>query len=112
MNSNPLIVSNIYNKDGYLSLRYTRIKAIHFGWCGNITKNLDYRAKFSFNKTWGTPFYPTDDILENFSALAEIIYNPNKKIVNWQFKGSIGFDMGDLYGNNIGFQLKIRRIIK
>ncbi len=111
MNSNPLIVANIYNKDGFLSLRHTRIKAMHIGWKGEIAPQVDYRAKFSFNRSWGTPFEPTAQILENFSGFAEVIYKPNK-LKGWRFTGSLAFDTGDLYGDNFGFQLKIRKTLR
>ena len=111
MNSNPLIVANIYNKDGFLSLRHTRIKAMHIGWKGEIAPQVDYRAKFSFNRSWGTPVEPTAQILENFSGFAEVIYKPNK-LKGWRFTGSLAFDTGDLYGDNFGFQLKIRKTLR
>lgn len=108
MNSNPLIASNVYNEDGYLGLRYTRVKAIHLGWSGDITKEWTYRSKFSFNRTWGTPFEPTPEILENFSMFAEAKYIPNK-LKGWIFTGSIAFDIGTIYGDNGGFQVKVRK---
>lgn len=108
MNSNPLIPSNIYNKDGYLGLRYTRVKAMHMGWSGDITKEWMYRAKFSFNRTWGTPFEPIPEILENFSMFAEAKYIPNK-LKGWIFIGSVAFDVGKLYGDNWGLQIKLHK---
>lgn len=108
MNSNPLIVSNRYNKDGFLSLRHTRIKAFHLGWKGDIARQWSYRAKISFNRSWGTPFYPTLNIYENFSSFFEVKYQP-LKLEGWSMKASFAFDTGSLYGDNLGFQLKIRR---
>ena len=108
MNSNPLIPSNIYNEDGYLGLRYTRVKAIHLGWSGNIAKEWMYRAKFSFNQTWGTPHEPIPEILENFSIFTEVKYIPNK-LKGFIFTGSVAFDTGKLYGDNFGGQIKIHK---
>ena len=105
---NPLITSPIYNKNGDLAFLYNRVKAIHLGWSGNITKEWTYRAKFSFNRTWGTPFKPIPEILENFSTFAEFKYVPNKW-QGWSFTGSTAFDIGDIYGDNWGFQLKIHK---
>ena len=105
---NPLITSPIYNKNGDLAFLYNRVKAIHLGWSGDITKEWTYRAKLSFNRTWGTPFKPTPEILENFSTFAEFKYIPSKW-QGWSFTGSVAFDIGDIYGDNLGFQLKIHK---
>ncbi len=106
--ANPLIPSPIYNKDGVLSFHYNRVKAVHLGWSGDISKEWTYRAKLSFNRTWGTPFKPTPEILENFSTFAEFKYIPSKW-QGWSFTGSAAFDIGDIYGDNLGFQLKIHK---
>lgn len=105
---NPLITSPIYNKNGNLAFQYNRVKAIHLGWSGNITSEWIYRAKLSFNRTWGTPYKPIPEILENFSTFAEFKYIPSKW-QGWSFTGSVAFDIGDIYGDNLGFQLKIHK---
>lgn len=107
--ANPLIASPIYNKDGDLAFKYNRIKAIHLGWSGNIANELSYRAKISYNQTWGTPFRPIAYIKENFSAFGEIIFTP-QKMPKWRFALSSAFDTGLIYGDNLGLQLKIKKI--
>lgn len=107
---NPLNVSPAYNTNGALSFLYNRIRAVHLGWSGELSKEWSYRAKMSFNRSWGTPFKPLLDIAENFSALAEFCYVP-RNLKNWQFKASLAGDTGDLYGNNIGFQLGIKKTL-
>lgn len=111
MNSNPLIVSNQYNCDGFLSLRHTRIKALHMGWKGDIARQWSYRAKMSFTRSWGTPFFPTLSVYENYSAFFEVKYHP-LKLKDWSFKASVAFDTGQLYGDNLGFQVKIRKELR
>lgn len=106
--ANPLIASPIYNKDGDMTFKYNRIKACHIGWSGDIMEDLSYRAKMSYNKTWGTPFKPTVEILENFSAFAELNYLPHQ-LKGWNFSLSGAFDTGDIYGDNLGLQLKVRK---
>ena len=69
MIANPLIASPIYNRDGDMTFKYNRIKALHIGWSGQITSEWSYIAKMSHNRTWGTPGAPTLDILENFFGL-------------------------------------------
>ncbi len=106
--ANPLIASPIYNKDGDMAFKYNRVKAVHLGWSGDIVNDLSYRAKISYNQTWGTPFKPIPDILENFSAFAEFNYYPHQ-FAGWNFILSGAFDTGNIYGDNWGLQLKIRK---
>ncbi len=106
--ANPLIASPIYNKDGDMTFKYNRIKAIHLGWSGNISDNISYRAKISYNETWGTPFKPIPEILENFSTFAEIKYLPGK-YTGLSISLSGAFDIGGIYGDNLGLQVKIRK---
>ena len=106
--ANPLIASPIYNKDGDMSFKYNRVKALHLGWSGDISSEWRYVAKLSHNRTWGTPHRPIPDILENFSTFAEFKYIPNKW-KGWSFTASAAFDIGDIYGDNLGLQLKVHK---
>ena len=108
MIANPLIASPIYNRDGDMTFKYNRIKALHIGWSGQITSEWSYIAKMSHNRTWGTPGAPTLDILENFSAYASFSYSP-ERWKGWNFNASLSLDMGDIYGDNFGFQMKIHK---
>lgn len=108
MIANPLIASPIYNKDGYMSFRYTRVKALHIGWSGQINSEWNYVAKMSHNRTWGRVDAPTLDILENFSAYASFSYTP-EKWQGWRFNASLAMDVGEVYGDNFGFQFKVNK---
>lgn len=106
--ANPLIASPIYNKDGDMTFRYNRVRAIHLGWSGDISNEWTYLAKLSYNKTWGTPFKPIPDILENFSTFAAVFYSP-RKWKGWSFHASVAFDTGGIYGDNLGCRLKVHK---
>ena len=107
--ANPLIASPIYNKDGDMSFKYNRVKALHLGWSGDISSEWRYVAKLSHNRTWGTPHRPIPDILENFSTFASFYYTP-RKWKGWCFNASLALDMGEIYGDNFGVQLKVHKI--
>ena len=107
-NGTPFIESPIYNDNGALGFLNNRVKAINLACKGYITSEWEYRIKLSFSRTWGIPNNPTVDILENFSALAEVKYNPHQW-KGWSCTGSEACDVGDIYGNSVGFQLKVRR---
>lgn len=111
-NGSPLIKSPAYNKDGYLCFTDNRVKAIHIGLKGNISREVTYLAKTAFRKGWGTPFIPLKNTNKIFSGFLQIDYNP-RKINHWLFSGFIGIDSenGSSMGDNIGVGLKIASII-
>ena len=104
----PLIAAPLYQGNGDLSFLYNRVKAVHIGWRGDISREWNYRAKLTFNRTWGTPFKPTVDVLDNFSTFAEVRYFPSRW-TGWSLRASAAFDIGNIYGDNLGFQLKVRK---
>lgn len=106
--ANPLIASPIYNEDGDMSFKYNRVKALHLGWSGDIGSEWRYVAKLSYNRTWGTPHRPIPDILENISTFASFYYTP-RKWKGWCFNASLALDTGEIYGDNLGFQLKVHK---
>ncbi len=94
---------------------YNRVKAYHIGFSGTLTQKLNYRLKLTHSDTWGTPFSPTLNILSNNSAFFEIIYRPYRGMNNSNiWKGvmlttSLAVDRGDIYGDNFGWQFKVRK---
>ncbi len=108
MIANPLIASPVYNEDGDMTLKYTRVRAFHLAWCGEINAEWSYTAKMSHNRTWGKPFAPTLDILKDFSFYSSFTYTPRWG-EGWSFNGSFAFDTGDIYGDNVGLQVKVRK---
>lgn len=106
--ANPLIASPIYNENGDMTFRYNRVKAIHVGCSGSVAADWRYVFKMSYNQTWGTPFRPTAAILENFSTFAAFYYSP-RWCKGWKLMSSVALDMGNIYGNNVGYELKINK---
>ena len=107
-NGTPLVAAPLYNGTGDLRFLLNRVKAVHLAWKGDFARDWSYRAKMTFNRTWGTPFRPTIDILDNFSSLVEFEYYPHQ-LKYWNFKASAAFDTGNIYGDNLGFQIKIHK---
>jgi hypothetical protein len=105
---NPLIASPIYNADGDPAFKYNRVRALHIGWDGCLGRQWDYTAKLSYNRTYGTPFRPLADILENFSTFASFSYTP-RRWPGWQLHLATAFDAGGIYGNSAGWQLTLQK---
>ncbi len=104
-NGNPLLVGPVYNQDGYLRFKNTRVRAFHVAVEGNISNSISYIARYTNNKAWGTPYVPRKEQKANSFGL-DINYKP-KKLSGWTFGGAIGGDTGSLYGENVGVQFSI-----
>lgn len=110
---NPLFISPLYNNDGNLEFRYNRFKAHHVGIAGNILPDLHYRARYTFQRNWGTYDDPTDYSKVNHSVMLEATYSPAKigkfNTKGWAVGVGFGLDHGTLLGNNTGFQFHISK---
>jgi hypothetical protein len=63
---------------------------------------------FTYSNNWGTYAKPFVDIKKNVSALVEFTFFPTKK-KNWSVGASFAFDKGELYGDNFGAMLTLKR---
>ena len=106
----PLISSQFYNKDHSLRLNNNRVKACHFGIDGYITGNISYRSLLTYSKyqygSWSNP--DPNNTKDNFSFLAEVAIQI-KKWEGLQLTTSVGGDFGDVYGNNFGVMIGVRK---
>lgn len=114
---NPLIASPAYFLDrivqspwgkGYMGFPYNRVRAFHLGLHGSLAPRWGYRLKCTVSRTWGTPLAPILEPLDNVSGFLEAQYEP----AFWEglrIVSSLSFDSGDIYGDNFGWQLKVRK---
>ena len=100
---NALLVSPIYNKDGFADFRDNRIKAWHVAVNGNITDRLSYLVKGSYREGWGTYANPLPQKHHSFDAMLQGSYT----LASWQFSGAYAFDKGNIYGDCNTFNIKI-----
>ena len=108
---NPLYLSPLYNDDSTIKVKNSRFVAWHFGLSGQPTSRLHYRLQATMQKGWGTYEWLYPDPRKNFSLMAEVAYELPR---GWTVKGAVGYDSGDIYGDNCGFQLTVakRGVIK
>jgi hypothetical protein len=104
----PLCTSPIYNRDGTLGIKNTRVEAFHIGVEGELLPWMDYRVLLTHSNNWGTYSQPFKEIKNNTSGLVELTFKPGIT-GNWSIATSFAFDRGELYGNNFGGLLTIRR---
>lgn len=104
----PLCTSPIYNKDGLQICYNNRVEAFHIGIEGSPARWLEYRVLFTRSNNWGTYANPFTDIKQNTSGLVEMTFKP-KTLKGWNVTASFAFDKGELYGNNYGAMLTVKR---
>ena len=103
----PLCSSPIYNKN-LLTCLNNRVEAFHMGVEGSPLDWLDYRMLLTRSNNWGTYDHPFKDIKQNVSGLFELTFKP-KMLKNWSITTSFAFDSGDLYDNNYGGMISVKR---
>jgi hypothetical protein len=105
----PLLISPEYNEDGSLGFKSTRIRDIHFGMEGEISRQLSYRVLFTVMNGWGTPYRPFLKKQSGASFLVEANYT-HPRLSGWSFTGSLGGDTGNAVGNrSYGLSLSIAK---
>lgn len=103
----PVIMSPIYNTDGYLLCRANRLRAFHIGLEGNINNNLDYRLLFNYRKAYGNGYYNFQSPIHQTSMMLE---------ANWRIPGvkglamdcMLGLDRGKLPSNSFGAMVGVK----
>ena len=100
---NALIVSPIYNIDGYNEFRYNRVKAWHAAVNGEVSNHLSYLVKGSYRETQGTYNQPVYPKRHSFDAMLQGIYTCGP----WQVSAAYAFDKGNIYGDCSTFNFKI-----
>ena len=108
---NPLYRSPIYNDDNSVMVENNRFVAWHLGVGGDPTPNLSYCVLATYQKSWGTYYFPFKDPHEDICVMGEALYNFGEDtfLKGWSIKGAVGLDHGQTYGNNVGLQLTIRK---
>ena len=105
---NPLLMSPLYNSDHYLTFYSTRVAAHHFGFKGEPSPQVSYRALLTYTRSWGAYDMPFTSPKTNFSWLAEAKYHPTS-LPGWEASLSLAMDHGSLLGNSFGVQLAISK---
>lgn len=103
MITSPIIIKNTDTEGGYVW--NNEVTAHHFGLEGKF-KNLQYKFLTTYSLNYGTPSYPYDPALTQFSFLLDILLS-NKLPFGIQAGITIGYDSGDLLGYNTGLGISL-----
>ena len=96
-----VLLSPIYNSDGVIKFRHTRVQGFHVAIAGNVTPRLNYCAKVMYRKSWGTPYVPLLATENATSAMIEGEYRLSGALP-LTIKAQVALDHGTLTGNNAG----------
>lgn len=107
-NGTPMAKSLLYNTDGYMKYKHNRMRAVHLGAMGYIAREWRYKLLASYRTSWGSLNLPLADTEHDFSGLIECHYTP-AKLPGWDFSLALTGDLGELYGNNWGVSIGIKK---
>lgn len=107
-NGNPLLLSPTYNESKQISIKHSRIRALHLAISGDPSKSFHYRVLYTHMRSWGTYDYPLTDTKYNDFLLGELTFKP-QRLKGWSVTGAFGMNRGDLLQKSTGGSLTIRK---
>ena len=111
---NPVLISPVYNDNGYAGFRSNRVQMFHLGIDGSITDKIDYRMLATTTKHWGCYGAPLKEVERVTSVMLECTYC-HGGAYDWKFSisGAMDFDSGSggsyLLGNNRGVMFTVSK---
>jgi hypothetical protein len=104
----PLLTSPEYNDNGDLGFRNNRIRALHIGLQGYLSKQVSYRILATSSESWGTMGKPFLKKVNNVLCAAKISYC-HPRLDGWFFSGEVAADFGHIYGDNTGINISVKK---
>ena len=102
----PMVMSPIYNLDGYNNVIGNRLRGVHAAARGWIPCHIQWELKFGWRKAYGNGFYALVPPRHSYSALASVKWvEPRSSRLS--VKGSFGLDRGNLPGNTFGAEISV-----
>ena len=102
----PMVMSPVYNTDGFPAVVTNRMRAIHLGLESAPLSCLSVRVLASWRKAWGNGYVPLIKPRHSFSAMLETMFAPGA-IKGLSVNLRLGMDRGTLPSNAAGAELGI-----
>lgn len=102
---NAMVMSPVYNQDGYMAFIGNRMRGVHIGLNGNIG-DFEWKLMSGWRKAYGNGFLALLPPKKSWSFYAKCSWNPNR-IRNWVMSLGIGMDRGNLPCNSFGAEASI-----
>lgn len=105
----PMVMSPIYNTDGYPAVIYNRMRGFHVGIEGRLNSVVSYRSLFNHRKAWGSGYIPLLEPVGSTSFMLETMVDV-KCCDGLRLKCAVSVDRGDMPGNSTGMLLSVAYI--
>lgn len=103
----PAMMAPIYNRDGYMRFVGNVMRGFHLAFEGSISENLDYIAKCSYRKAWGSGYMSLVSPIHLASFMVGADWRlPRTK--GLKLNAQIEVDRGTMPGNAFGVALGLR----
>lgn len=102
-----MLVSTIYNADGYPEYLYNRLRGAHCAITGYIYPDISYKIMAAHQKGYANGRKPLPVAKTNTSALAQIDWSADKALKGLTISAKVAFDHGSLRGNSFGGALSV-----
>lgn len=97
----PMVMSPIYNLDGYLGFIGNRMRGCHIAAEGDIMPGLKWRVMGGYRKAWGSGRVILREPIHSTSFAADVRWAISA-VPGFNVKGQLGFDAGTMPGNSFG----------
>jgi hypothetical protein len=107
---NPLYTSPLYNEENEVRVKDNRFVAWHLGISGQPSKEWSYRLLGTWREGLGTYKKPFTKHKQQVNVMAEVNYAfSSPKMNGWKLGLGIGYDKGEIVGDNFGCCFKIKK---
>ncbi|MBP5560842.1 MAG: hypothetical protein J6X70_03460 [Muribaculaceae bacterium] len=102
----PMLVSPLFNQDGYISFAHNVMRGFHFAATGHFAPQWQWTFKGTWRKSWGNIFMPLESPVASTSWLARVGWQQST-CGGWRASLSLALDRGKLTGDNFGALLSV-----
>lgn len=102
----PMVMSPIYNRDGWMGVVGNRMRAFHFGAEGRLSSTVNWRLKCGWRRAYGSGFVPLAHSVDGKSAMIKIDWQP-AKLRGVKIGAELAVDRGDMPCNAFGCGLSV-----
>ncbi len=103
----PMVMSPIYNANGYPEFIYNRMRGVHVAMCGSPMSELSYRLMAGWQKGYAMGRTPLPHAKSDVSAMLQLNWKADRILPGLDVDCRIAFDRGELRGDNFGVALAV-----
>lgn len=103
----PAFMAPLYNRDGYNRFVGNVMRGFHFAVEGSLSRQIDYIAKCSYRKAWGSGYFHLAEPIHETSFMVGADWRV-AKVKGLKVNGMIELDRGTMPGNAFGVALGVK----